>query len=266
MGPPPRRTSVGMAPGTCRYVARMMLEVSTLADRADLRDERVSSGLPAFMSADPSGWDLASVRHLYPALQLVGRLADQTVATAQAAPIHWSGDVGDLPPQGLDDVVGAAVRGACDGSQHANAVTALIITVDAQHRGRGVSSAMLTAMKDAARQARFADLVAPVRPTLKHLEPCTPMRDYAARQRDDGLPWDPWLRTHVRAGGVIVKTCPASMTVGGSLAQWREWTGLSFDTDGPIEVPGALVPVHAVLAHDYAVYVEPNVWVHHRLR
>lgn len=243
----------------------MRLDVSTLADRPDLRDERVSTGLPAFMSADPSGWDLASVRDLYPALQLVGRVGKQTVATAQAAPIPWTGDLTELSPQGWDDAVGVAVRGACGGSRQATAVAALIVTVDTEHRGLGFSSVMLRAMRDAAQQAGFRDLVAPVRPTLKHLEPHTPMRWYAARRRDDGLPWDPWLRAHARAGGVISHVCPASMTVGGSLAQWREWTGLPFDTDGPVEVPGALVPVHAVVAHDYAVYVEPNIWVHHRL-
>lgn len=241
------------------------LDVSTLEDRPDLRDERVNSDLPTFMGADTSLWDLASVQHLYPALQLVGQVAGQTVATAQAAPIPWSGDVKDLSPQGWDDVVGAAVRGACRGRHRATAVTALIIAVDAGNRGRGFSSAMLDAMRHAVVRAGFRDLVAPVRPTRKHLEPHTSMSDYAARLRDDGLPWDPWLRTHVRAGGVISQACPASMTVSGSLAQWRAWTGLAFDVDGPIEVPGALVPVHAVLAHDYAVYVEPNVWVHHRL-
>ncbi|TWP39067.1 N-acetyltransferase [Leekyejoonella antrihumi] len=220
----------------------MKLEVSTLADRPDLRDERVSSGLPAFMSGDPSCWDLVSVHHLYPALQLVGQVAGQTVATAQAAPIAWTGVATDLPPQGWDDVVGAAVRGACGGHQQASAVSALIITVDSQHRGLGFSSGMLGAMKAAARRAGFRDLVAPVRPTLKHLEPHTSMREYAARQRDDGLPWDPWLRTHVRAGGVITGTCPASMTIGGSLAQWRAWTGLDFETGGAIDV-----------------------WVHHRI-
>ncbi|WP_218007070.1 hypothetical protein [Microtetraspora fusca] len=50
-----------------------------------------------------------------------------------------------------------------------------------------------------------------------------------------------------------------------SLAQWRHWTGQPFDTDGPVVVPGALVPVHCSLAHDHAAYVEPNVWVHHPL-
>jgi hypothetical protein len=28
--------------------------------------------------------------------------------------------------------------------------------------------------------------------------------------------------------------------IAGSLAQWRAWTGLPFDTDGEVEVPGAL--------------------------
>ena len=55
------------------------------------------------------------------------------------------------------------------------------------------------------------------------------------------------------------------MTIVGSLAEWRAWTGLPFDQDGDVEVPQALVPVHCSLAHDYAVYVEPNVWVRHDL-
>ncbi len=54
------------------------------------------------------------------------------------------------------------------------------------------------------------------------------------------------------------------MTVSGPLDRWREWTGLPFDTEGPVEVAGALVPVHCSPAHGYAVYVEPNVWVRHR--
>lgn len=32
-----------------------------------------------------------------------------------------------------------------------------------------------------------------------------------------------------------------------------------------VEVPGALVPVTCVPEHDYAVYVELNVWMRHRL-
>jgi hypothetical protein len=91
------------------------------------------------------------------------------------------------------------------------------------------------------------------------------MNEYAFRLREDGEPHDPWLRTHVRAGGVIEKVAPASMVVGSSLDKWREWTGLPFDIEGPVEVPNALTHVHCVLSQGYAVYVEPNVWVRHRL-
>lgn len=105
-----------------------------------------------------------------------------------------------------------------------------------------------------------------MRPTRKALEPRTPADEYARRVREDGLPQDPWLRAHARLGGRVVEVAPLSMTVPGTLAQWRDWTGLPFDTDGAVEVPGALAPVHVDLANDHAVYVEPNVWVHHDLR
>ena len=82
--------------------------------------------------------------------------------------------------------------------------------------------------------------------------------------REDGLPADPWLRTHVQAGAQIIGVAPRSMVITGSLEQWRTWTGLPFDASGPVRVPGALVPVHCDVAADLAVYVEPNVWVRHR--
>jgi hypothetical protein len=58
---------------------------------------------------------------------------------------------------------------------------------------------------------------------------------------------------------------PRSTTITGSLADWRSWTGLPFDATGPVSVPEALVPVFCDLDRDVATYVEPNVWVHHRL-
>ena len=91
------------------------------------------------------------------------------------------------------------------------------------------------------------------------------MASYALRVRADGLPVDPWLRVHMRGGGRIRNVAPMSMTIPGTLAQWRDWTGMAFDTSGPIQVPGALVPVMCAAEHDVAVYVEPNVWVHHPL-
>ena len=112
----------------------------------------------------------------------------------------------------------------------------------------------------------FEHLVAPVRPNGKHLQPDVSIEAYAALRRDDGLPVDPWLRVHVRAGGTVVGVSARAMTMAGSLDQWRSWTGLPFDTTGPVIVPEALIPVYCDVAHDYAVYCEPCVWVHHDLR
>ena len=78
-------------------------------------------------------------------------------------------------------------------------------------------------------------------------------------------PVDPWLRVHVRAGGEIVGVAPFSMTVVGTLDDWRGWTGLPFEDDGELDVPGALAPVLVNLRQGLAVYVEPNVWVRHRV-
>lgn len=91
------------------------------------------------------------------------------------------------------------------------------------------------------------------------------MSEYATRTGADGLPHDPWLRVHARMGGEIIRVCPASMTIAGAVADWRAWTGLPLDEDGPVEVPGALSPIWVDRSGDRAVYVEPNVWVRHRL-
>jgi hypothetical protein len=124
---------------------------------------------------------------------------------------------------------------------------------------------MLEAMKANSRARGFADLFAPVRPSEKHLQPDVPMRDYLSKLRPDSLPHDPWLRTHVRIGGRIVKIAPYAMTIVGTVAQWSKWTGMNFERSGAVAVAGALSPIYVCLEQDYGVYVEPNVWVHHAL-
>ena len=53
--------------------------------------------------------------------------------------------------------------------------------------------------------------------------------------------------------------------IAGTIAEWSRWTGIGFTASGPAIVPGALSPIHVSLEQDHAVYVEPNLWVHHRL-
>ncbi|MFG2191897.1 N-acetyltransferase [Streptomyces sp. NPDC048639] len=219
---------------------------------------------PRFISQDPvAGSLLHRVPEEFPEFCVVATDGDRVVAKGLSVPFRTDPpDREETPDRGWDTVLTWAF--ADRQQRRAPTVTsALEITLDSAYLGRGLSPRMLSALKDASARQGYDTLLAPVRPTAKHLEPHVPMSDYVRRVRDDGLPTDPWLRVHVRAGGTVEKVAPASMAVSGSLAQWREWTGLPFDRDGDVEVPGALLPVRCHMEHDYAVYVEPNVWVRH---
>ncbi|MEB8340982.1 GNAT family protein [Streptomyces endophyticus] len=192
--------------------------------------------------------------------------AGAVVAKAYSVPfaLHAEGR-GALPDGGWDQVLRWAFADRAAGVAP-DTVSAIEIAVTPGLQGRGLSGRMLSAMRENARARGFGEVAAPVRPSAKHLEPGAPIGEYAFRVREsDGLPHDPWLRVHVRAGGVIEKVAPVSMVVAGSLEEWREWTGLPFEEEGPVEVPAALVPVRCEPEHGYAVYVEPNVWVRHTL-
>ncbi|SDS70232.1 N-acetyltransferase [Actinoplanes derwentensis] len=187
------------------------------------------------------------------------------VAVLYTVPFTWIPDpAADLPPGGYDEVLLRAAEDQLTG-RRGNLVSAVLALVRPDARGRGFSALMLAAARSNAAALGHASLVAPVRPTRKHLHPQMTMAEYAARVRDDGLPQDPWLRVHARAGGRMVAVAPNSMSVSAPLSRWRQWTGLPFDTAGPVVVPGGLTPVHCDLAEDIAVYVEPNVWFHHQI-
>ena len=54
------------------------------------------------------------------------------------------------------------------------------------------------------------------------------------------------------------------MIIPGTVAEWEEWAEMRFPASGTYAVPGALQPVEVDVAADRVVYVEPNVWMHHR--
>ncbi|GGP10486.1 hypothetical protein GCM10012278_50310 [Nonomuraea glycinis] len=249
-------------------MVRMTLRITTLAERPEFASTLwdMDTSWPEFMMQDPLAdlfYDV--VVRVYPEYALVadddaepGRL----VARGFTVPFFFDG------AEPSDDGWDGAIRRAWltrERGTRPNRISALEITVRRDLLGRGLSSRMLLAMRDNAAERGFEELLAPVRPNRKHLEPHTPMTEYAFRTQADGLPHDAWLRVHVRAGGKIVKVAPRSMVVPGTLDEWRRWTGLPFDRSGEVEVPGALNSVHCEVERDHAVYVEPNVWVSHPL-
>jgi hypothetical protein len=243
--------------------------VVRLDQRLDLTDHLydVEDGWPAFMAQDPIANALMSrVAREFPHLCVVGVNADgRVVARGRSMPFAFGGEYRTaLPAGGLDRALQWAFRDVATGAAPTDAC-AVEIAVDTAYRRQGLSYRVLAAMSEAVRMAGLASLYAPVRPSEKHHRPHLPMADYITLTRRDGLPVDAWLRVHLRAGASIIGVAQASMTMAGSLAEWRQWTGLSFDTTGSVVVPGALTPVICDVEHDYGVYVEPNVWVQHDL-
>lgn len=242
----------------------MPLKMSVLADRPDLVEAMwgMPNSWPEFMRHDPiGGLFYANVETRFPEFVLVAQ--DETggvVACAYSVPFAL-GD-GALPDNGWDFVTRNGLLTSLRG-QKPDAISAVEIAVRPDRQGTGVSKHMLIAMRENAARRGFTELVAPVRPSGKS-DAREPMSTYAFRVREDGLPVDPWLRVHIRAGGRIKKVAQRSMVIPGTLGEWREWTGLPFDETGPVLVPHALAPVHCDLEHGVAVYVEPNVWVVHR--
>ncbi len=247
----------------------MEIRTSTLAERPELIERvwEMPDAWDAFMDHDAIAEAcFGSVVRNYRELGVVATNADdEIVAHGTAMAFCYDRDGRrSLPDKGWDQALTWAQRDLVHGVEPDTAC-ALEVSIHKDWLGQGLSERMFGAIRDAARTAGFKTLLAPVRPSGKHAEPDTDMDEYARRRRDDGLPVDPWLRVHARLGGVIEQVAPASQTITGSLAQWREWTGLEFAEAGPVEVPGALVPVHCIPAQDVAVYVEPNVWVRHDL-
>lgn len=246
----------------------MAVTTSTLAERPELADRIwIRDAWPEFVQHDPvSQAYFGRIAETFPGFTVVATDEEgEVVARGHSVPFALGAPGrGALPARGWDQVLMWAFADHRLG-RAPDAASAIDITVRTDRLGRGLSSAMLGAMREAARGHGLADLYAPVRPTDKHLEPLTPMPEYARRTRPDGLPADPWLRTHVRAGGTIESVAPASMVVTASLTDWRAWTGAPFTAAGPTLFPGALTPAHCFPNEGYAVYVEPNVWVGHAL-
>ena len=82
-------------------------------------------------------------------------------------------------------------------------------------------------------------------------------------RRDDGLLFDPWLRTHERLGGTILRCEPRSLEITAPAADWERWVGMRFPKEGRYVFPGGLAPLD--VSDGAGRYFEPNVWMLHEV-
>jgi GNAT superfamily N-acetyltransferase len=229
------------------------LRIVTHAER-DLRG-KLPDMWPEFMHHDSviaSFWP--RLYELFPDFQLWVLDGKEPVGYACTLPVRWDG----IPePRGINWAMTSGQSG------EPTDLCAIVAGIVPDYRGSGLADAILRRMAGVAAAHGLDTLIAPVRPTWKEKYPLTPIGRYMLWRREDGYPYDPWLRTHERAGAEILDAAPRSSTISGSREEWEEWTGLQFPEDGDYVVPGALVPVR--FENGVGTYVEPNVWMKHPL-
>ena len=216
-------------------------------------------------SDDPEGyWD--RLFEEFPEFQFV--LFDDeerlVLAEGHTLPCCWDGTSDGLG-DGIDAIIAAAFE-AREAERSPTALGALAAEIRPRFQGRGLASRMLDAMADLARVAGLGHLIAPVRPSFKDRYPITPIERYVSWTRENGEPFDPWIRIHTRRGGTIVRPVPKSMHISGTVAEWEPWTGMRFPDDGRYTFPAGLAPVEIDHGRDLGTYWEPNVWIVHTIR
>jgi hypothetical protein len=145
-----------------------------------------------------------------------------------------------------------------------NCLCLLVANVDPTVRGFGLSQALIDRAKLATMDLGLSTMIAPVRPTLKHLSPYMPMTEYVSKRTETGEAYDPWIAMHVKSGGQLVNICHASVLVRATLSKWREWTGLPLLTAGDRPLPQGLVPLQVDIENGIGVYREPGIWFRYR--
>jgi GNAT superfamily N-acetyltransferase len=209
-------------------------------------------------------WD--RLDEVFPEFQfvLVDEEADEVVAQAHALPCRWDKTADGLPA-GIDGAVEQGFE-LHDRDGRPNALSALAVEILPDWQGRGLSETIIEAMRAIARRRRLRAVIAPVRPTWKERYPLTPIERFATWTREDGLPFDPWMRVHARLGGEIVKPEPRSLRITATVGEWEGWTGMRFPESGEYVFPRGLAPLTVDVEADLGSYWEPNVWMAHQTR
>ena len=189
----------------------------------------------------------------------------RVAAMGNSFPLRWEDSLEDLPEDGWDWVFVKAVKDHKQGLS-SNYHCAIQAVIHPEYRGHGLSARIIEAVRAVSKAKDLQALIIPIRPSEKSKYPLTSIDDYITWKNEEELPFDAWIRVHVRLGGKIIKTCHESKTIRGTRAEWEEWTGLKFPQSGEYVLADALVPIEMNVERDEGIYIEPNVWMVHKTR
>ena len=225
----------------------------------DVINKLHSEPWPVFLSEDSSVkkyWQ--RLYQVYPEYQLLFRINSEYIGVANSAPICWNGNNDNLPA-GFDE----AIETIIEEDKKPNTLCGMAVVISKKHLGKGISFKIINNLKKLAKSYGYSNLILPVRPTLKSQYPTISMDNYINWEKDN-LPFDPWLRVHIKIGGEILKVANPSMIVRGTVSDWQRWTGMYFGESNEYIIQGALNPVNIDLENDLGEYIEPNIWVLHK--
>lgn len=246
----------------------MKYKVVSFKERFDLFDKQDSlneEAWPKFLVQDPVADEFwMPFIEAFKELQLLLMDGDEILVVINTVPIHYKGALTDLPDEGWDWGIEKSVTDHKAGLK-ANILMGVQVVVNKKYQGKGLSSLAVKEMAKLAKLYGFDNLVIPVRPSDKHKYPLIDMDDYIKWENDKSLPIDNWLRVHIKAGGEIIKTCHKAMYIPGTIKEWSEWTDIDFPGSGKYIIPGALNPITIDVEKDLGIYIEPNVWILHKI-
>ena len=221
---------------------------------------------PAYVLADKVNskyWEL--IYDLFSKYQFYMLENGVVVGNGNCIPLHLtSAELADLPEGGWDWALEKAVTDYEKGLIP-NTLCALQIGLNKHYQGKGISHQLILYMKNIALSTEMTAFILPIRPNLKTNFPLISMEDYIQWKNEEGLPYDAWIRTHVKGGAHIVKICQRSMVVEGSIEEWEQWANMKFRSSGQYILPVLLNPIRIDLEKDKGEYVEPNVWMRYEL-
>jgi GNAT superfamily N-acetyltransferase len=245
----------------------IVIRASEQADQLEISDEIVELVWPEFMLHDTVGnkyWQSLYEKFSKFQFIIIERKSKKIAGTANCVPLFWNKDPGHLPDEGWDWALQHAFADLEAGIEP-NCLCALSITVAPDFQGKGISKELVGVMKAIAAEHRFKNLLAPVRPNFKCKYPLTHFTSYIKWKNEQGSSFDPWIRVHEKLGGHVIKACPKSMEITGSVQEWQRWTKMSFPESGDYIIPGALNPVNIDLKSDQGIYIEENLWIVHQI-
>lgn len=242
---------------------KINIKVYTLKEIPEVKTgEIMKDAWAKFMTPDKETMKYwAEMRKLFSDYQLCLLDGDKLVGVGNSIPITWSGKEEDLPASWAETLIRGVKNTEGDS---VNTLSAVNIAIHSDYQKHGLSQKLLLEFKKLAQEKELKRMIVPVRPSFKVDYPLTPFDSYIHWKREDGEPFDPWIRTHWRLGAKLVRPIDKAFTTTGTVKEWEEWTNMKFPESGMYIVRGALQPIQINIEQDFGVYNDPNVWMEYK--